>query len=173
MSRRDEPGVKERSFGSGGCLSSGFRSRSRSRIWHVKELGVSCCPGFLGLSLDRVLGKREVFGEPGLFEHGVPRALTPWQGMMRSKSHPFTILASLAMVLRNAVIRGRSTNGKKCKNTYALFLLSLQMKFLWNSVWGLSFLVRKPVLRCLDWEYCSLAGKLKIRSATMRVFVGL
>ena len=62
---------------------------------------------------------------------------------------------------------------EKVQNTHALFLLSLQMKFLWNSVRKLSFLVRKPVLRCLDWEYCSVAGKLKIRSATMRVFDGL
>ena len=28
-------------------------------------------------------------------------------------------------------------------------------------------------MRCLDLEYCSLAGKLKIKSATIRVFVGL
>jgi len=53
--------------------------------------------------------KKKTFGEPGLFEYSTLRALTPWQGMMRSNSHPATILASLAMALRNAEIRNRST----------------------------------------------------------------
>ena len=126
MRSRDELGVKERSLNGGsGRRGRGVRSRSRSRggsrgrgrsrIWHVKELGISCRPCLLGVSLDGVLGKRKVFGKPGPFECGAARVLTPWQGMMRSKSHPATVLASFAITLRKAEIRNRCMNVRKRK----------------------------------------------------------
>lgn len=122
----------ERTLGRGcGRFGSSF---GRSRIWSAEELGVDGRPGLLGVSLNGVLGKRSVH-EPGtLLGYGVARVLTPWQGMMRSKSHPATVLASFVIALMKAEIRNQSVNEKECEIAYVLSLLSPQMKFLWNSV---------------------------------------
>ena len=109
---------RERSLGGGSgrfCRSLCGRSRSRrSRICSAEELGVDGRPGRLGVSIDGVLGKRSV-REPGSFECGVAKVLTPWQGMMRSKSHPATVLASLAVALKITEVRNQYTNEKKCE----------------------------------------------------------